>query len=54
MWNEIKNEIDIENLMKEYSGFHDSCIVSINYHSGAFVDDKGAMAYGGLLSTALK
>ena len=40
MWNEIKNEIDIENLMKEYSGFHDSCIVSINYHSGAFVNDK--------------
>ena len=40
MWNEIKNEIDIENLMKEYCGFHDSCIVSINYHSGAFVDDN--------------
>ena len=48
MWNEIKNEIDIENLMKEYSGFHDSCIVSINYHSGAFVDDTGAMANGEL------
>jgi len=30
MWNEIKNEFDIENLMKEYSRFHDSCIVSIN------------------------
>ena len=48
MWNEIKNEIDIENLMKEYNGFHDSCIVSINYHSGAFVNAKGAMAYGEL------
>lgn len=31
MWNEIKNEIDIENLMNEYSGFHDSCIVSIKW-----------------------
>ena len=48
MWNEIKNEIDIENLMNEYFGFHDSCIVSISYHSGAFVDDKGAMAFGEL------
>ena len=48
MWNEVKNEIDIENLMKEYSSFHDSCIVSINYHSGAFVDDESAMVNGGL------
>lgn len=49
MWNEIKNEIDIENLMREYSGFHDSCIVSVSYHSGAYVDDNGGMAdtYGG-------
>ena len=54
MWNEIKNEIDIENLMKEYSGFHDSCIVSINYHSGAYVDDKGAMANGELLEHSVE
>ena len=54
MWNEIKNEIDIESLMKEYSGFHDSCIVSINYHSGAYVDDKGAMANGGLLEHSVE
>ncbi len=54
MWNEIKNEIDIENLMNEYSGFHDSCIVSINYHSGSFVDDKGAMANGRLLEHSVE
>ena len=54
MWNEINNEIDIENLMKEYSGFHDSCIVSINYHSGSFVDDKGAMENGGLLEHSIE
>ena len=54
MWNEIKNEIDIENLMEEYGGFHDSCIVSINYHSGAFVDDKGGMTYGGLLEHSIE
>ena len=53
MWNEIKNEIDIENLMKEYSYFHDSCIVSINYHSGAFVDD-GAMANGGVFEHSVE
>ena len=54
MWNEIKNEIDIENLMKEYCGFHDSCIVSINYHSGAFVDDEGDMVNGGLLEHSIE
>ena len=54
MWNEIENEIDIQNLMKEYFGFHDSCIVSISYHSGAFVDDKGAMGMGNCLSIVLK
>ena len=54
MWNEIKNELDIETLMNEYGGFHDSCIVSINYHSGAFVDDKGTMAFGGLLEHCIE
>ena len=54
MWNEIKNEIDIEDLMKEYSCFHDSCIVSISYHSGAFVNDKGAMANGDLLEHSME
>ncbi len=54
MWNEIKNEIDIENLMKKYSGFHDSCIVSVNYHSGAYVDDNGGMADGDLLEHSVE
>ena len=54
MWNEIKNEVDIENLMKEYYGFHDSCIVSINYHSGAYVDDKGGMTKGELLEHSIE
>lgn len=54
MWNEIKNETDIENLMKKYSGFHDSCIVSVNYHSGAYVDDNGGMANGELLEHSVE
>ena len=54
MWNEIKDRIDIESLMGEYGGFHDSCIVSINYHSGASVDNNGAMANGGLLEHSVE
>lgn len=54
MWNEINNEIDIENLMKKYCGFHDSCIVSINYYSGAFVDDSGGMANGEMLEHSIE
>ncbi len=46
MWNEIVNEKDIEDLMKIYGGFHDSCIVSLNYQSGAYVDANGGMAEG--------
>ncbi len=54
MWNEIKNENDIESIMNEYGGFHDSCIVSVNYHSGAYVDDNGGMANGELLEHSVE
>ncbi len=54
MWNEIKNENDIESLMGEYGGFHDSCIVSVNYQSGAYVDDNGGMANGELLEHSVE
>lgn len=53
MWNEIRNENDIESLMTEYGGFHDSCIVSINYQSGAKVDSEGAMLNGELTEHTL-
>lgn len=46
MWNEIKTEDDIKELMREYCGFHDSCIVSINYSSRAYVDENNAMGNG--------
>ncbi|MBQ9994459.1 MAG: hypothetical protein IJP17_07085 [Clostridia bacterium] len=48
MWNQIRCEEDINKLMAEYSQFHDSCIVSVNYKSGSEVDEQGAMRYGGL------
>ena len=46
MWNDIKNDEDIQSLMTEYCGFHDSCIVSMNYSSGAYVDENNAMGNG--------
>ena len=54
MWNEIKNENDIESLLTLYGGFHDSCIVSVNYKSGAYVDDNGGMANGELLEHSVE
>ncbi len=42
-WNQINNQSDIDNLMHAYFGFHDSCICSIDYKSGAKVDEKNGM-----------
>lgn len=47
MWNRIENDNDIKNLMEKYMGFHDSCIVSAAYSSGAKVDDNKCMSNGG-------
>ena len=35
------------------SGFHDSCIVSANFQSGAFVDSEMSMHFGDALSHKL-
>lgn len=43
---EIKDERDIEDLMRSCVGFHDSCIVSVSYSSGAYVDENNGMANG--------
>lgn len=50
---EIKNERDIEDLMRTCVGFHDSCIVSASYFSGAFVDENNGMGNGELLEHTL-
>jgi len=42
-WHQIESQLDIENLIAEYYGFHDSCIVAVNYVSGAGVDSNGSM-----------
>lgn len=37
-WNIISTENDIEELLKSFNYFHDSCLVSLRYISGACVD----------------
>lgn len=44
-WFQIKSQTDIDHLLDEYYGFHDSCIVSVNYESGARISSDGSM-YG--------
>ena len=45
-WKKIVSQEDIDELLRAYGGFHDSCIVSLNYRSGAFVDKESAMHFG--------
>ena len=45
-WHNVETEKDIEFLMSAYGGFHDSCIVSLSFQNGAFIDDNGAMHFG--------
>ena len=47
VWNEVKTQADIEDLMRQYGGFHDSCLVSLSYQTGESVDPEGAMGFGG-------
>lgn len=42
-WKTISTQDDLEALYEEYFGFHDSCIVAVNYQSGAGVDRKGTL-----------
>jgi hypothetical protein len=45
-WNEVKEQRDIDYLLEEYCGFHDSCLVELNYKSGAYVDKERSMYFG--------
>ena len=44
-WQSAETQKDIEQLMSAYGDFHDACIVSLNFQSGAFVDDKKRNAF---------
>lgn len=46
-WRNVETQEDIDLLMSTYCDFHDACIVSVNFQSGAFVDDNRMMHFGG-------
>lgn len=43
MWREIANENDVKEFLDIYGRFHDSCIKSIKYVSGAYVSPDLSM-----------
>lgn len=45
-WNYISSEKDITDIMMACGDFHDCCIVSASYQSGAFVDGDSSMHFG--------
>lgn len=45
-WREVAAPSDIDELLERYGGFHDACIVSLNYVSGTYVDGENAMVFG--------
>lgn len=45
-WHEVFTQKDIDDLLDAYCGFHDACIVSVNFVSGMHVDNEKAMHFG--------
>lgn len=45
-WHQVQVQSDIDQLLEAYGGFHDSCIVSLHYVSGTYVDGDNAMVFG--------
>ena len=45
-WHKIETQEDIDLLMTDYGNFHDACIASLTFQSGAFVDDNRTMYVG--------
>lgn len=42
-WNYVESETDIQNLMEEFGGFHDSVLRNLNYISGSGRTNEGMM-----------
>ena len=53
MWTEIKNQMDIDNLLNLYGYFHDSCLRDIYISTQEFVDEKRAMHFENILTATL-
>lgn len=45
-WNLVRSQKDIDQLMHLSGGFHDCCIVRVEYRSGNCTDSQGAMHFG--------
>jgi GrpB-like predicted nucleotidyltransferase (UPF0157 family) len=45
-WNLVRSQEDIDQLMHLSGGFHDCCIVSMEYRSGNCTDSQGSMHFG--------
>lgn len=52
-WYEVFNQKDIDDLLNAYGGFHDSCIASLNFVSGTYVDSERTMHFNGFRDYAL-
>ena len=46
-WHTVQNQTDIDTLLTDFSGFHDSCLVRAEYRSGCYVDETNAMRMSG-------
>ena len=42
-WNYVENQKDIDFMLEQTSGFHDSILKDLNYISGGYVDDENQM-----------
>ena len=47
-WKQVETTEDIDELLQTFHGFHDSCITSIRYESGNYVDKDGSMIFAGI------
>lgn len=52
-WYDVSNQSDIDYLNEIYGGFHDACIVELQYISGADVDENLSMRFGESLDRKL-
>ncbi len=52
-WSDVNNQAAIENLLRMYGGFHDSCITELRYQSGADVTADLSMRFGNPLDRKL-
>lgn len=43
MWNEVSTQIELDDFIAKFYGFHDSCIKEIKYTSGAYVNEDLSM-----------